>query len=173
MPLLLALANFAPLLMKYLGAGEATQKVTEAVAEVATAVTGQHTPDAIIAKLQESTELQQKFQVAVMEASQKWDEIFLHDVQDARKRDTALQATGNRNWRAETMYILAVIVVILVFYAIWATPHISEFVKGISTLVLGRFLGYLDSIYNFEFGTTRSSQSKDQTIQQLSKNGSQ
>lgn len=34
---------------------------------------------------------------------------------------------------------------------------------------LGRFLGYLDNIFNFEFGTTRSSQKKDDTILNLTK----
>jgi hypothetical protein len=171
MPLLIALANFAPLLTKYLGAGEATQKVVSAVSTVATSITGAATPEEAVKKLQESTELQQKFQLAVMEKSQAWDEIFLQDVQDARKRDLEVRKAGQHNYRAETMYVLAVVVVITVFYFIWASPHITEFVKGIATLVLGRFLGYLDAIYNFEFGTTRASREKDATISKLSANG--
>lgn len=39
---------------------------------------------------------------------------------------------------------------------------------GVVTLVLGRFLGYRDNIYNFEYGTNRSSKEKDMTINQLS-----
>jgi hypothetical protein len=46
---------------------------------------------------------------------------------------------------------------------------VNEYLKGIVTLVLGRFLGYLDNIYNFEFGSTRSSKAKDLTIEQLSR----
>ena len=52
-----------------------------------------------------------------------------------------------------------------------AIPYINEYVKGIFTLVLGRFLGYLDNIYSFEFGTTRGSKEKDETIKQLTGGG--
>jgi hypothetical protein len=45
----------------------------------------------------------------------------------------------------------------------------DEFAKGVLTLVLGRMLGYVDLGYNFEFGTTRSSSRKDETIQDLTK----
>ena len=62
----------------------------------------------------------------------------------------------------------AVAVIVGLVYAIWKDPDINEFLKGIATLVLGRFLGYLDNIYSFEFGTTRGSQNKDATISQLS-----
>jgi hypothetical protein len=50
---------------------------------------------------------------------------------------------------------------------VWKDPNINEYVKGIFTLVLGRFLGYLDNIYSFEFGTTRGSKEKDETIKNL------
>src|SRR5438094_5192347 len=103
-PILLALANFAPILTKYIGAGDATQKVAESVASVATSITGAASPEEALKKIQESTELQQKFQLAVMEKSQAWDEIFLKDVQDARQRDIKIRQSGQRNIRAETMY---------------------------------------------------------------------
>ncbi len=45
----------------------------------------------------------------------------------------------------------------------------DEFSKGIVTLILGRYLGYIDNIYNFEFGNTRSSTGKDATINELTK----
>ena len=65
------------------------------------------------------------------------------------------------------MFLLAVAVIVALVYAIWKDPSINEFMKGIVTLVLGRFLGYLDNIYSFEFGTTRGSQNKDSTIDKL------
>lgn len=45
----------------------------------------------------------------------------------------------------------------------------DDFAKATVTLLLGRFLGYLDSAYQFEFGTTRSSRTKDETITELTK----
>lgn len=54
-------------------------------------------------------------------------------------------------------------VVVCLAFTVWETVT-DEFAKGILTLVLGRFLGYVDNIYNFEFGTTRASTKKDDTI---------
>lgn len=73
-----------------------------------------------------------------------------------------------KSFRADSMYLLAVVVTILLVFMVWKDANITEFVKGVVTLVLGRFLGYLDGIYNFEFGTTRSNKLKDDTINKLS-----
>ena len=75
---------------------------------------------------------------------------------------------GVHNYRADLMFLLAVVIIAALVWIVWKDPGINEYVKGIFTLVLGRFLGYLDNIYNFEFGTTRGSKDKDATIKQLS-----
>lgn len=46
---------------------------------------------------------------------------------------------------------------------VWFT-QIGEYAQGIITLVIGRFLGYTDAIYNYEFSTTRANKVKDATI---------
>jgi hypothetical protein len=93
------------------------------------------------------------------------------DRTSARDRDAKLLALGQHNFRADVMFVLAVLVIVALVWMIWRDPSVNEFMKGIVTLVLGRFLGYLDSIYNFEFGTTRGSRSKDTTIESLTKGG--
>jgi hypothetical protein len=93
------------------------------------------------------------------------DAMYLADVADARKRDVAL---STHNYRADSMYVLAVILIAALVWAVLSS-EMDEYAKGIVTLVLGRFLGYLDNIYNFEFGTTRSSKVKDSTIENLTK----
>lgn len=101
-------------------------------------------------------------------------EEFKEEVKDkgsARMRDQALMAIGRHNWRADLMFLLAVLMIAGLVWLIWKDPSINEYVKGIFTLVLGRFLGYLDNIYNFEFGTTRNNRTKDATIEQLSRGG--
>lgn len=60
------------------------------------------------------------------------------------------------------------IVVLILAVTIWRQIE-NEYAQGILTLVLGRMLGYVDSIYNYEFGTTRSSTRKDETIGELTK----
>lgn len=97
--------------------------------------------------------------------------IEVEDRGSARARDAEFIKAGMHNSRADMMFILAVIVICGLVYIVWKDQSVNEYVKGIFTLVLGRFLGYLDNIYNFEFGTTRNSRTKDVTIEQLSKGG--
>lgn len=98
-------------------------------------------------------------------------EIFKEEVKDrgsARERDAEFIKRGVHNYRADLMFLLAVAMIGILVWIVWKDPDINEYVKGIFTLVLGRFLGYLDNIYNFEFGTTRGSKDKDATIKHLS-----
>lgn len=97
-------------------------------------------------------------------------EAFKEEVKDrdsARDRDVEFIKRGMTNNRANFMFFLAVCMVALLVWIVWKDQGINEYVKGIFTLVLGRFLGYLDNIYSFEFGTTRGSKEKDETIKQL------
>lgn len=97
-------------------------------------------------------------------------EAFKEEVKDrdsARERDVEFIKRGMVNNRANFMFFLAVVMVGLLVWIVWKDQNINEYVKGIFTLVLGRFLGYLDNIYSFEFGTTRGSKEKDETIKQL------
>jgi len=98
-------------------------------------------------------------------------EAFKEEVKDrdsARERDAEFIKRGTHNFRADIMVATAAVAVAWMVYLVWSSPSLDEYVKGIVTLVLGRFLGYLDNIYSFEFGTTRGSQNKDETIKKLS-----
>ena len=102
-------------------------------------------------------------------------EAFREEVKDrdsARERDVEFIKRGMVNNRANVMFFLAVVMVGILVWIVWKDQNINEYVKGIFTLVLGRFLGYLDNIYSFEFGTTRGSKEKDETIKQLTNGGS-
>jgi hypothetical protein len=98
----------------------------------------------------------------------RYADLEVKDREGARGRDAEIVKAGRHNYRADAMLFLAVIVTCGLVYMIWKEPNINEYMKGIITLVLGRFLGYLDNIYNFEFGTTRINRTKDETINQLS-----
>ena len=111
------------------------------------------------------------FVVKMKELDIDLDKTVIADVGSARIRDTEIVKTlGKRNWRPDIMFLMATIVIAVLVWLIWKDQTITEYVKGIFTLVLGRFLGYLDNIYNFEFGSTRSSKTKDDTISKLSGN---
>lgn len=141
-----------------LGMPEPTQDKIKAAIE-----SGQLTGEQISALRQ----LEMKLKAEEQERGFRYEELEFKDRADARGRDTEITKAGRHNYRADAMFVLAVAVIVGLVWAIWQEPGINEFLKGIVTLVLGRFLGYLDGIYNFEFGTTRGSQSKDSTINVL------
>lgn len=70
--------------------------------------------------------------------------------------------------RVNFLIALAFIIVIACVATIVYFSNLNEAIRNVVMLVLGRFLGYVDNIYNYEFGTTRSSTKKDDTIKELS-----
>ena len=160
----MGLSQFVPAIVRWVSGSDKAGDAAQKVVDVATSLTGKPA-DQVVDALKADPSLVLEFRRAVMANEAQMDAMYLADVADARKRDVELKA---HNYRADSMYVLAVI---LIAALVWATlkSEMDEYAKGIVTLVLGRFLGYLDNIYNFEFGTTRVSRTKDATIENLSK----
>jgi hypothetical protein len=77
------------------------------------------------------------------------------------------EITIYKNWRLNMLAGAAFLMVIVCLgIAVWMS-EINEYAKGIVTFLLGRFSGYVDNIYSFEFGTTRGSKAKDDVITNL------
>ena len=170
-PAFIALAQFAPSILRFLGVGanNSASKITEIVSEVAKSVSGTNTLDEAITAFSSNTEKAYEFRIRMLSMDKEFEQMYLADVADARSRDKEFIKLGMTNARANVMFVLAVLIIAGMTFIIWKDPNINEYMKGIFTLVLGRFLGYLDNIYNFEFGTTRASKEKDNTISNLSK----
>ena len=158
------LSQFVPSIIKWISGSDKAGNAAQKVVDLAVQITGRP-PDQVLEALKADPSLVLEFRKTMMANETALDAMYLADVADARKRDTAL---ASHNYRADSMYILAVILIAALVYAVLSST-MDEYAKGIVTLVLGRFLGYLDNIYNFEFGTTRSSKVKDSTIENLTK----
>lgn len=164
----LGLAQFAPSIMRFFGAGDKSVAVLEKIVGTAQNVAGASSPAEALEIIKANAAKQLEFQMAMLAMDSEMEKLYLLDTQSARQRDVELHKSGAHNYRADSMYILAVILIALLVWVVLKSS-LDEYAKGIITLVLGRFLGYLDSIYNFEFGTTRSSKLKDDTIKRLTK----
>ncbi len=167
-PIALALAQMAPSLLRYFGVGESSVGVAEKVIDIAAIATGTKNPEEMVAVLKNNQEALLKFQTLVLEKDSELEKAYLSDRQDARKRDASFLAAGTRNYRADAMVGSAYIIVALIVVGIWNNTEMSEFMKSTLTLLLGRLLGYIDQAFQFEFGTTRTSRTKDDTISNLS-----
>jgi hypothetical protein len=77
------------------------------------------------------------------------------------------EKTVYKNWRVNILAAAAFVVVILCLVMVVLLTITDEFAKGIITIILGRFLGYVDNVYAFEFGTTRGSKAKDDAISNM------
>lgn len=162
------LAQFAPQVIKWLTGSDKAADAAGAVVEIAETVTGRKGADALDA-LKADPALVLQFRQSVIAQEADLDKAYLADRADARKRDAVFISSGSRNYRADFMFLLAVGMIAGLVWLVWKDPSINEYMKGIFTLVLGRFLGYLDNIYNFEFGSTRASKTKDATIENLTR----
>jgi hypothetical protein len=163
------LAQFAPSIIKWITGDDKSAKVAEKVIDVARVVTGKQDAAQAVEAIRLDPAIQLQFQQHIIDLDADLERAYLADIQDARKRDTEFLKAGKRNTRADIIAALALIGVLALTVAIWRDPSINEYAKGTFTLVLGRLLGYVDQVFAFEFGTTRGSKSKDETINQLIK----
>lgn len=164
----LALAKFAPSLIKLITGSDKAADVADKVIDVAKAVTGTDTGAAALAAVQADPAKQMEFQLAVGSQQLDWERMFLADTQNARARDIELVKAGAHNYRANAMATAAcALVLICLGIVVWSTD-IDEYAKGTITLVCGRALGWVEQIFSFEFGTTRANKTKDDTINKLS-----
>ncbi len=85
------------------------------------------------------------------------ERLVVGDRASARDAATKLAQAGIKNYTIPMLIAAAFITLIVLFVWVWLQPAIPEFAKGIISLAIGRFLGYLDQAYSFEFGSTRQS----------------
>lgn len=76
------------------------------------------------------------------------------------------ERVSSGSWIRMSMFVAACATVAFMLYMVWMS-ELGEFAQGVVTLILGRFLGYIDGMYSFEFSTNRASARKDETIKDL------
>ena len=161
-----ALAHFAPQIMRFFGAGDASTAVAEKVVNIAQAVTGTQNPEAALAAMRENADAASKFQLATLAADTDLEKAYLADRADARSRDIELRKlTGGTNRRADWMVALDVVGLIacLVVLSRFRTEIPGE-VVGLLTTIATAFALCLRDAHQFEFGSSRGSKEKDDLL---------
>lgn len=158
-------AKYVPDIIKHFSNSATAGDVAGKVIDIAKTITGKTEPADIDAALAADPQLALQFKMAALASQTELAKASLLDVQDARARDELLIKTNGRNKRADYMVLLDVIgllscLVVLCFYRS-AIP--AEAVGLISTIAANFGLGLRDA-HTFEFGSSRSSQTKDATI---------
>lgn len=174
LPIALGLAQFAPSVMRFFGAGDDSVAVAEKVVGVAQTITGAPTPEAALQVMRENAQMQQQFNLAMLEMDGELEKAYLSDRQDARKRDIEFLKAGRTNTRANAMVamdaigLIACLIVLTLF-----RKEIPGEVVGLLSTIAGIFGLCLRDAHQFEFGSSRGSKEKDDinaaALQQLVK----
>lgn len=169
MSIALALAQFAPSIMRFLGAGSSSVDTAQKVVDIAQGMTGAKTPEDALLAIRANAELAQAFNLAVLAADKELELAYLADRQDARQRDVAFINAGRTNKRADLMVLFDVIGLIacLVVLSLFRKEIPGE-VVGLLSTIAGIFGLCLRDAHQFEFGSSRSSRDKDSVISQMS-----
>lgn len=166
--LALALAQFAPSLIKFFTGSDKAADVAGKVIDIAKTVTGAPDGGAALEVLKADPNKVLEFQQAAMLNDADLTKAFLADVQNARARDIELHKAGFGNRRADVMVALDVLgliacLLVLVLYR----EKLPGEVVGLLSAISGIFGACLRDAHQFEFGSSRSSQVKDATISKL------
>lgn len=158
----LGLAQFAPSLLRYFGAGDKSATIAEKVIGLAQTVTGAPSGEAALASMQQDAKLAQEFNLAALRADTELEQAYLADRKDARARDVALHQAGYMNKRADLMVVADVVGLIacLVALTLYRISMPSE-VAGLLTTIATLFGLCLRDAHQFEFGSSRGSREKD------------
>lgn len=165
----MALAQYAPGLIKLLTGNSKAAQVADTVVEIAKTVTGAPSGEQALEVIQADPDKRMEFELKMADRQQSLEQMYLTDVQDARARDVAIVQSGQVNHRANAMAGAAALFVLICLGVVVWSSQIDEFAKATITLICGRALGWVEQIFNFEYGTTRSSKVKDDTINNLTK----
>ncbi|MBI2313566.1 MAG: hypothetical protein HYU77_13785 [Betaproteobacteria bacterium] len=159
----LGLAQFAPSIMRFFGAGERPVAVAEKLVGMAQAVTGAQTPEAALEAMRQNAQFQHDFQMAVLKENTALEQLYLADRQSARARDVEVRRLNQgSNTRADLMLISAFVAVVVIA-AILALGQVDpgSAVAGFLFSVGGMFARNIGTAFDFEFGSSRGSKEKD------------
>ena len=163
----MALAQFAPTVVKWLTGSDKAADAAGKVVDIAKAVTGQSTGDAALAAIQADPAIALQFRQSVLTQETELDKAFLADRADARGRDVEMIKAGRWNVRADVLALLAVGGLVLCVYFVARDTSLPERAVNAIMFVAGVLASAVRDVYGFEFGSSRSSQNKDATIRDL------
>lgn len=165
----MGLAQFAPAIIKWITGSDKAEDAAAKVVDIAKIVTGKDSPEDALNTMALDPAAQMQFRLAVMQNESEMDRLYLADTQNARERDIKLAQAGITNVRANVLAAIALGLVIVCLFIVVLESDLNEYAKGTLSLILGRALGWVEQLFSFEYGTTRTSKTKDDTISRLSK----
>lgn len=161
----MALAQFAPSLIKLFTGSDKAAEVAEKVVGVAQAVTGTQDGAAALEVLKANPDKVLEFRQAIEAQQADLERAYLADRQNARQRDIELAKAGYKNARADLMVLsVAVGLIACLYVLVQYKETIPGEVVGILSTIAGIFGACLKDAFQFEFGSSRGSKEKDDAL---------
>lgn len=169
----LALAQFAPSLLRFLGVGEKSVAAAEKAIDIAKAVTGAPSGPEAVEFMKRNAQLAQEFNLAVLRQDGELERAYLADRQSARARDIEVRKlAGGENRRADLMIVAAATGLIACLATlIFFRAQLPGEAVGIISTIAGIFGACLRDAFQFEFGSSRGSRDKDALVAGLAGGG--
>jgi hypothetical protein len=160
----LAFSRFVPSITKLI-CGDKAESIASKIVDVAKQISNSRTESEALKKISNDSQLLNAFQNAIIESEKEMFLAVLRDKESARSRDIAIINSGRRNKRADIMVVAAAcgLIICLAVIGLYQNSLPGEAVGIISTIA-GIFGSCLKDAYNFEFGSSRGSKEKDQTV---------
>lgn len=156
--------QLAPSLTSLFKGSDKNVAAAELAAKVARNVTGTLTNDDALVSLTQNPEQLLAYENAIRQHERELENLMVEDKKSARERDAEFIRSGTRNYRADALAVVCVLVIVIILGILVFVPAMDDFAKGTITTILGAFLLQLNNIYSFEFGTTRKSDESNQKL---------
>lgn len=169
-PIAMALAQFAPGIIKLLTGSDKAEEVAGQVVGIAQTITGTSDGDAALAAIQADPGKVLEFQQAMAAQQSDLEKAYLADIANARARDIEIVKSGRQNVRADVMIVLDALGLLACLAALffYRSEMSGEVVALVSTIA-SIFGLCLRDAHQFEFGSSRGSAEKSDIISRMSK----
>lgn len=166
----LALAQFAPSLIRLFSGSDKAADLAENVIDVAKTITGADDGEQALKVLQANPDKVFEFREAIGAQLVDLEKAYLADRSDARQRDIEVRKVSGGNLRAD-LAVLAVVLGLIacLFVLVYFQGDIPGEVVGIISTIAGIFGACLKDYFSFEFGSSRGSKEKDELLSSLVK----
>lgn len=168
----LALAQFAPSLMRLFGVGEKSASAAEAVIGIARSVTGAKTPEEALELIRADAEKQTEFNLRVLEQNAELEKAYLMDMHSARQMQIA--ALGQEDlFSKRFVYYFAIFWSVFAMLYFCAVTFIDIPAGGqrIADTILGVLItSVVGGMFAYFYGSTKGSQMKTQLMAALKGN---
>lgn len=155
-----SLAQLVPGVIKYFKEDTKAKNVSQVLVDIAKYVTRRQSATSALEVLSTDPESLARFQEALMQRELQLEAAAAEDRKDARNRDLKMAKLGSTNTRATVLAYSAVFILAVSLFGLFFL-EVPEGSKDLVMILITLVAAKVSSVYDFEFGSSAGSKSKD------------